>query len=79
MRWRRRTERRRADGLLSGVRNHEAKKLLKEKMLLDQKALIYHSNTKLPGVAGTGRIVKEGYPDYNAWDPHVRPSAARCV
>lgn len=61
----------RADDLRAGVRNHEAKKILKERMKNGQKALIYHSNTRLPGVAGTGKIVREGYPDHNAWDPYA--------
>ncbi|KAK4701960.1 hypothetical protein P7C70_g4266, partial [Phenoliferia sp. Uapishka_3] len=52
-----------------GVRSHEAKKILKEKMKTGHRALFYASNTKIPGVAGLAKVVKEGYPDFNAWDP----------
>ncbi|TPX40542.1 hypothetical protein CcCBS67573_g10618 [Chytriomyces confervae] len=31
--------------------------------------LFYHSNCKVPGIAGTARVCKEAYPDYSAWDP----------
>ncbi|WVF67769.1 hypothetical protein IAT40_002529 [Kwoniella sp. CBS 6097] len=52
-----------------GVRNHEAKKIMKEKMKLGDKVLFYHSNCKTPGVFALAEIAKEGYPDYTAWDP----------
>ena len=34
--------------------------------------LFYHSNAKPPGVIGTARIVREGYPDDSAWNPDSR-------
>ena len=46
-----------------------ARRREQEKMKVGQRALFYASNTKVPGVAGLARVVKEGYPDYNAWDP----------
>ncbi|GAA5886131.1 hypothetical protein JCM16303_000056 [Sporobolomyces ruberrimus] len=52
-----------------GVRNHEAKKYLKQEMKLDQLCLFYASNCKVPGITGLAKVVKEGYPDHNAWDP----------
>ncbi|EGO27974.1 hypothetical protein SERLADRAFT_462319 [Serpula lacrymans var. lacrymans S7.9] len=32
------------------------------------KVLFYHSNCKVPGVAGFAEVSKEAYPDYTAWD-----------
>ena len=29
----------------------------------------YHSNCKEPGIVGIAKVVKEGYPDFTAWDP----------
>ncbi|KAJ3056239.1 hypothetical protein HDU99_007440, partial [Rhizoclosmatium hyalinum] len=29
----------------------------------------YHSNCKVPGIAGLMKVVKEAYPDFTAWDP----------
>ncbi|KAM0745621.1 DUF55-domain-containing protein, partial [Meredithblackwellia eburnea MCA 4105] len=52
-----------------GVRNHQAKNYLKNQMKVGHKALFYASNTKIPGVSGLAKIIKEGYPDHNAWDP----------
>ncbi|EAL22266.1 hypothetical protein CNBC4040 [Cryptococcus deneoformans B-3501A] len=52
-----------------GVRNHEAKKIMREKMKLGDKVLFYHSNCKVPGVFAVAEISKEGYPDFTAWDP----------
>ncbi|GAA5965832.1 hypothetical protein JCM8115_003019 [Rhodotorula mucilaginosa] len=52
-----------------GVRNHQAKKFLRDEMKLGHGCLFYASNCKEPGVRGIARVCKEGYPDYNAWDP----------
>ncbi|BGP13431.1 hypothetical protein JCM10213v2_001351 [Rhodosporidiobolus nylandii] len=52
-----------------GVRNHEAKKYLKQQMKVGHLCLFYASNCKVPGVSGIARVIKEGYPDHNAWDP----------
>ncbi|CEQ41620.1 SPOSA6832_03352, partial [Sporobolomyces salmonicolor] len=51
------------------TRNHEAKKFLKSQMKVGHLCLFYASNCKLPGVTGIARVIKEGYPDHNAWDP----------
>ena len=46
-----------------GVRNHEAKNIMKSKMKLGDEVLFYHSNCKVPGVYGVAKVTKEGYPD----------------
>ncbi|BEJ13687.1 hypothetical protein CspHIS471_0308610 [Cutaneotrichosporon sp. HIS471] len=46
-----------------GVRSHEAKNIMKDKIKLGDKVLFYHS------VYALAEISKEGYPDYTAWDP----------
>ncbi|KAI0092093.1 PUA-like domain-containing protein [Irpex rosettiformis] len=50
-----------------GVRNAEARNLMKE-MRLGDKVLFYHSNCKNPGIAAFAEVSKEAYPDYTAWD-----------
>jgi len=50
-----------------GVRNYEARNLMKE-MKLGEKALFYHSNCKVPGIAAFAEVSKEAYPDNSAWD-----------
>ncbi|TXT06627.1 uncharacterized protein COLE_05958 [Cutaneotrichosporon oleaginosum] len=47
----------------SGVRSHEAKNIMRDKMKLGDKVLFYHSNCKVPGVYALAEISKEGYPD----------------
>ncbi|KAJ1944080.1 hypothetical protein GGF37_002357, partial [Kickxella alabastrina] len=52
-----------------GVRNFEARNIMRDQMKIGDKILFYHSNCKAPGVAGVATIVREGYPDYTAFDP----------
>jgi len=51
-----------------GVRNHEAKNLMKS-MNVGDEILFYHSNCKTPGIAGFAKVSKEAYPDHSAWNP----------
>ncbi|KAJ2486131.1 hypothetical protein IWW37_005712, partial [Coemansia sp. RSA 2050] len=51
-----------------GVRNFEARNIMRNLMKVGDKVLFYHSNCKTPGVAGTAIVVREGYPDYTAFD-----------
>jgi predicted RNA-binding protein with PUA-like domain len=52
----------------NGIRNYQARNILRDNIKVNDEALIYHSSTKPTGVAGTGRIVKAAYPDSSAWD-----------
>lgn len=52
-----------------GVRNYQARNMLRDDIKVGDEILLYHSNCSPPGVAGTGTIVKAGYPDHTAWDP----------
>lgn len=52
-----------------GVRNPEARSMMRDRMRLGDKVLFYHSNCKLPGIAGIAAIARQGYPDHTAWDP----------
>ncbi len=53
-----------------GVRNYQARNMLRDDMQIGDQVLFYHSNTKPPGVVGVAEIVRSGYPDYTAFDPH---------
>lgn len=55
-----------------GVRNYQARNFMRDQMKKGDQVLFYHSNTKPPGVAGTAEIVREGYPDFTAFDPSSR-------
>jgi len=51
-----------------GVRNYQARNFMM-KMELEEPVLFYHSNTKVPGIAGLAKVVRQAYPDISAQDP----------
>jgi predicted RNA-binding protein with PUA-like domain len=51
----------------SGVRNFQARNFMKT-MKKNDLGFFYHSSTKVPGIAGVVRIVREAYPDFTARD-----------
>lgn len=61
----------RRDGKTSweGVRNYQARNIMRDTMKVGDLALFYHSNALPPGVAGIGRICRAAYPDSSAWTP----------
>jgi len=68
------------DGITSweGVRNFEARNLMRDEMKVGDEVLFYHSNAKPAGVAGLARISREGYPDSFAFDaesPYFDPKS----
>jgi len=52
-----------------GVRNYQARNLLRDEVRAGDFALFYHSGTKLPGVAGIARIARAAEPDPTQFDP----------
>ena len=55
-----------------GVRNYQARNIMRDDMKVGHLALFYHSNADPTGVAGIARIAREAYPDHFAWDPKSR-------
>ncbi|HEX4151506.1 MAG TPA: EVE domain-containing protein [Steroidobacteraceae bacterium] len=51
-----------------GVRNYQARNMLRDSMKKGDTAFFYHSSCEIPGIAGIVRVVKEGYPDKTAFD-----------
>jgi predicted RNA-binding protein with PUA-like domain len=51
-----------------GVRNYQARNMMRDEMKLGDLVLFYHSNFKPPHVAGIARVCREGYPDHTAQD-----------
>ena len=51
-----------------GVRNYQARNIMRDTMQLGDRVLFYHSNAKPPGVAGLATVCRTGYPDFTAWD-----------
>lgn len=52
-----------------GVRNYQARNMLRDEMKKGDLVFFYHSNCEVPGIAGSVEIVREGYPDHTAFDP----------
>ena len=55
-----------------GVRNYQARNMMRDAMKPGDQAFFYHSNCDVPGIAGVMEIVSEGYPDFTAFDPQHR-------
>jgi predicted RNA-binding protein with PUA-like domain len=61
-----------------GVRNYQARNMMRDDMKLGDQVLFYHSNCDIPGVVGIMEIAKEGYPDpsaFDASDKHFDPKS----
>lgn len=52
-----------------GVRNYQARNLMREMRLGDQ-GFFYHSGAK-PEIVGIVEVVREAYPDHTSWDPEA--------
>ena len=52
-----------------GVRNYQARNLLRDEIGEGDGVLFYHSSSKPISVVGTATVVRKGYPDFTAWDP----------
>jgi predicted RNA-binding protein with PUA-like domain len=52
-----------------GVRNYQARNILRDQMQVGDLALFHHSNAKPPAVVGVVQIARAGYPDHTAFDP----------
>jgi predicted RNA-binding protein with PUA-like domain len=51
-----------------GVRNYQARNMLRDEMKKGDLAFLYYSSTDVPGIVALMKIVKEGYPDPTAFD-----------
>ena len=52
-----------------GVRNYQARNMMRDAMKIGDQVFFYHSNCEQPGIVGIMEVVKEGYPDFTAFDP----------
>lgn len=63
-----------------GVRNYQARNFMRDEMKKGDYVLYYHSNADPNAVVGYCEIVKEGYPDFTAFDPddkHYDPKSKK--
>ena len=52
-----------------GVRNYQARNMMRDQMKIGDQAFFYHSNCEIPGVVGIMNIHSQSYPDPTAFDP----------
>ncbi len=52
-----------------GIRNYQARNLMRDQMKKGDLGFFYHSSCKVPGIVGVVQVVKGAYPDHTAWDP----------
>jgi len=55
-----------------GVRNYQARNLLRDEIKVGDGVLFYHSNTAEPAIVGLAQVTREGYPDHTAFDPQEK-------
>jgi len=62
-----------------GVRNFQARNLLRDEVRAGDGVLFYHSNIREPVIVGVAEVVRPGYADHTALDPrsdHFDPRAS---
>jgi predicted RNA-binding protein with PUA-like domain len=58
----------RKTAMWDGVRNYQARNMLRDDFKKGDQALLYHSSADVVGVAGVMQIVRTAYPDPTAFD-----------
>ena len=52
-----------------GVRNYQARNILRDDIKVGDLCIFYHSSCKVPAAVGVGKVKKAGYPDATQFDP----------
>jgi predicted RNA-binding protein with PUA-like domain len=55
-----------------GVRNYQARNMLRDEMKKGDLVFFYHSNCPQPAIVGIMQVVRGGYPDFTAFDPNSK-------
>lgn len=51
-----------------GIRNYQARNLMRDEMQVGDRAFFYHSRQAEPAIVGTVKVVREAYPDHTSWN-----------
>jgi predicted RNA-binding protein with PUA-like domain len=54
-----------------GVRNYQARNMLRDEVRVGDRVLFYHSGADPPAIAGVAEVVEAGHPDPTAFDPEA--------
>lgn len=63
-----------------GVRNYQARNLMRDQMQIGDGVFFYHSSCAEPGIAGIAQVASAAYPDATQFDPastYFDPKATR--
>jgi predicted RNA-binding protein with PUA-like domain len=52
-----------------GVRNYQARNMMRDEMKPGDEVFFYHSACEEPGIVGIARVASQAYPDPTAFDP----------
>ncbi len=52
-----------------GVRNYQARNMMRDEMKSGDLVFFYHSSCKQPAIVGIAEVCREAYPDFTANDP----------
>lgn len=52
-----------------GVRNYQARNMIRDQMRVGDRGFLYHSSCEVPGIVGIVEVVRAGYPERAALDP----------
>ncbi|AMK79164.1 EVE domain-containing protein [Methylomonas denitrificans] len=52
-----------------GVRNYQARNMMRDDMKIGDQVFFYHSNCEEPGIVGIMQVARESYPDFTVFDP----------
>ena len=52
-----------------GIRNYQARNMMRDEMRIGDEVFFYHSNCKEPAIVGIARVASEPYPDPTQFDP----------
>lgn len=55
-----------------GIRNYQARNMMRDAMRIGDQVFFYHSNVKVPGIVGIMEVVSAPYPDPTQFDPDHR-------
>lgn len=55
-----------------GIRNYQARNMMRDDMRVGDEIFFYHSSCKEPGIVGIARVASKPYPDPTQFDPESR-------
>ncbi len=55
-----------------GIRNYQARNMMRDDMRVGDDVFFYHSNCKVPGIVGIAKVASKPYPDPTQFDPESK-------